>query len=230
MEKKLKAIGYVRVSTEEQAASGLSIEAQEAKIRQYCQLNDLELVRIYCDAGVSGKSLNRPMVQEALRALHTKEAQTLVVLKLDRLSRSTRDILDLADLCQKEEWCLASLSEKLDTCSASGRLVLSVLASMVQFEREQGVERTRLALQAKRSRGELVGEVPVGFRLADDKKTLLPDEREQAAITKIKVLRERKNLSFGAIATVLNAVGIRAKQGGNWHRRVVQRAYERSLS
>ncbi|MGD0089888.1 MAG: recombinase family protein [Planctomycetota bacterium] len=219
-----QAIAYLRVSTEEQAASGLSLEAQELKIRAYCVANDLELVRVLCDAGVSGKNItDRPQLQAALEMLRAKKAGVLVVLKLDRLSRSTRDILDLADRCQKEGWCLASLSEKLDTCSAAGRLVLSVLASMAQFEREQGAERTRLALQQKRVRRELTGEVPFGWSLGSDGKALVPVDAEQATLRKIKAFRE-KGLSYGKIARLLSIVRVPTKQGRtDWHPQVVYR-------
>jgi len=215
----IKALGYVRVSTEEQSREGVSLGAQRDKIKAYCSLHDAELLAIEEDAGISGKALgNRSGLQSCLNQLRAGEANALVVLKLDRLSRSTRDVLDISDLFRREVWALHSVSEKLDTSSASGRFVLSVLASLSQMEREVIGERTSMALQFKKSRGERLGTTPFGFRTEciDGENQLLPVDQEQGIIHRMARLRS-SGATLQSIADTLNADGIPTKRSGRWH-------------
>src|SRR5436190_14718584 len=106
---KTKAIGYVRVSTDEQAAEGYSLDAQRAKLAGYAVANDLDLIAVLADEGLSGKSTsNRPALLEALRSIKAGEAEALIVVKLDRLSRSTRDALELVERSGRQGWSLHS--------------------------------------------------------------------------------------------------------------------------
>ena len=165
----MKAIAYLRVSTEDQAAKGVSLEVQRAKIAAYALLYELELVAVIEDAGASGKSLNRPGLQRALAMLEAAEAEALIVMKLDRLTRSVRDLGELVDRhFAPGRAALLSVGEQIDTRSAAGRLVLNVLTSVAQWERETIVERTTVALAPKRARGERIGAIPYGYRLAAD--------------------------------------------------------------
>src|SRR5947207_9644845 len=106
-------LGYARVSTDEQAREGVSLDAQAAKIRSYCSLHDLTLERVLVDEGLSGAGLNRPALQALLTAIDAGQISGVVVYKLDRLSRSTRDLLDLVDRCEEAGVALHSLQEKL---------------------------------------------------------------------------------------------------------------------
>jgi DNA invertase Pin-like site-specific DNA recombinase len=214
-----RALAYLRVSTDEQI-SGVSLDAQQHRIRAYCEAQGYTLCGTYCDAGLSGKSMDRPQLQEALALLREKKADCLVVLKLDRLSRSTRDILDLADRCQKEGFTLVSLSENLDTSSAAGRFVLSVLGSIAQLEREQTAERTRQALRFLREHRR-VGELRYGFALAEDGKTLVPIEAEQQNIRRIVALRA-KGLSYAKIAELLSIICTTKQGKAKWSAKVVR--------
>jgi site-specific DNA recombinase len=210
-----RTLGYVRVSTEEQATAGVSLDAQRAKVRAYCDLHDLTLVDVVADEGVSGKRAdNRPGLQEALRRLRNGEADALVVLKLDRLSRSVRDTLDLVEKCGREGWALHSISEKLDTGSAAGRFVVTVLAALAQMEREQIGERTRSAMAHMKAQGRLVGAVPFGFDLDADGTSLVPVAEEQAVIS--EVLEMAQTMSQRGVAAALNARGIKTKRGKGW--------------
>lgn len=140
---KTRAVAYVRVSTEKQADAGQSLEAQQAKLAAYASLYELELVEVVVDAGVSAKTLNRPGLQRALAMLESGAADALVVVKLDRLTRSVRDLGELVEGVFAEKGAaLLSVSEQIDTRSAAGRLVLNVLASVSQWEREAIGERT----------------------------------------------------------------------------------------
>lgn len=210
----MKAIGYVRVSTDEQAESGVSLAAQEQKIRAYCDLYDLELVEICSDAGASGKTLDRPGLDRVLRSLTARNAEAVVVAKLDRLTRSVIDLGALLDEYFGEKFQLLSVSEQVDTRTAAGRLVLNILTTVAQWERETIGERTSIALQHKKRNGEYTGgRVPYGKRLEDGR--LVDDIEEQAAVTVAKKLRTR-GMSLRKIGTELLRRDIRPRTGNSF--------------
>lgn len=221
----MRVVGYIRVSTDGQEASGLGLEDQEAKVRAYCQLYDLELVAIHRDAA-SGKSLNRPGLQAALAALKAGEAAGIIVAKLDRLTRSVKDMGTLLDGYFRETFAFHSVGEQINTTTAAGRLVLNVLTSVAEWERETISERTSAAMAVKRTRGEKTGgTVPFGHDVVKGK--LVPNHAEQQAIRRIKQLRSQ-GYSYNRIAKALDAEGIPAKTGGKWHPYAVQKIYERA--
>jgi DNA invertase Pin-like site-specific DNA recombinase len=213
----MKVIGYVRVSTEEQAVHGQSLDAQRAKLEAYAALYGLELVKVVVDAGVSGKTLDRPGLQTALASLRKGEADGLLVAKLDRLSRSVRDWALLVDgyFGERSGKQLFSVADSIDTRTAAGRLVLNLLMSVSQWEREAIGERTKDALRHKIVKGERCGKVRFGFDLGADGRTLIPNEREQEALRLIRQLRDAGE-SLRDIAAVLNARGIHTKEGRTW--------------
>ena len=136
-----KAIGYVRVSTVMQANEGVSLDAQKAKIKAYCEFNDLELVEIVVDAGKSAKNTDREGLQTCLEKLANGEATELVVFKLDRLSRKVLDVLNLINAIEACGGSLHSISEKLDTSSALGKFFVNMTAALAQLESNQISER-----------------------------------------------------------------------------------------
>ncbi len=221
----MKAIGYIRVSTEEQAESGLSMSHQAAKIEAYCLAMDIELVAMIEDSGKSAKNLNRPGLQKALEMLKGKEAEALVILKLDRLTRSVKDLGALVELFEKTGAALVSVQDSINTRTAAGRLVLNVLGSVAQWEREAIGERTAAALHEKRRQGKLAGNIPYGFNLADDGETLIPNPQEKKALEIMQELRNR-GLSLRTIARELESRGIKAKNGGKWHAKVISQIVE----
>ena len=210
----MKVLGYVRVSTEEQAELGVSLEAQQAKLTAYAGLYDLELLEVIVDAGVSAKSFTRPGLQRALSMLRKGKAQGLLVAKLDRLTRSMRDLGALVeDELVKGKWALLSVAEQLDTRTASGRLVLNILGSVATWERDAIGERTREALSYKRSRGERISlHAPYGYRVALEGKVLVEDEAEQALLAAIREARQR-GLSQRAIVAELAQKGFTTRKG-----------------
>ena len=197
MPRKIKAVGYVRVSTEEQAREGLSLDAQEEKIRAYCTAKGWRLVRIYRDEGFSGKDLNRPGLQSLIQDLRNNGIEAVVVAKLDRLTRSVRDLGYLIDDLF-DGVALASVEESLDTTTAGGRFVLNILGAVAQWERETIAERTRNTLRFKRERGEWVGRIPYGFKIGPDGR-LVEDPEEIKNIQQMKRLR-RRGRSYREIA------------------------------
>lgn len=209
----MKAIGYIRVSTNEQATQGVSLEAQRAKIRAYCDLYSLELVEVLEDAGKSAKNLNRPAMQEILDRIKRKDVEAIVILKLDRLTRSVRDLADIMELVSKRGISLVSVEEKLDTGTAAGRMVLNVMATVSQWEREIIGERTKTAMQHKKQQGQVVGTVPFGFERQGNR--LVPIRQEQEAISFMRILKD-SGLSFRRIADELKQRGIQTKKGGRW--------------
>jgi DNA invertase Pin-like site-specific DNA recombinase len=225
----MKVIGYIRVSTEEQATNGQSLDAQRAKLEGYAVLYDLELVGIIVDAGISAKSLNRPGLQEALAQLRRGAADGLVIAKLDRLTRSVGDWQKLIDgyFCEKAGKQLFSVADSIDTRTAAGRLVLNVLLSVAQWERETIAERTADALQHKIRKGERCGKVRFGFNLAADGKTLIPNAQEQEAVRLTKELRATGH-TLRQIAEELNRRGIATKEGGSWKHTAVNRILSRA--
>ncbi|MEE9311484.1 MAG: recombinase family protein [Planctomycetota bacterium] len=218
MNKQTTAIGYIRVSTEGQALEGISLEAQEAKIRAYCELNDLELLRVYADKGLSAKRAdNRPELQSALAALQTGKGTAFIVYKLDRLARCTIDALEIAKMLDKHGASLHSLNEKLDTGSAMGRFFFTLVASLAEMERGIIAERTTAAHNYKRSQGQACGHVPFGYDLANDGKTLVENPAEQAVLSLIESL-QIEGKSQREIILVLNSRGLPTKRGGTWKR------------
>lgn len=210
-----RTIAYLRVSTDKQADHGVSLSAQENKVRAYCELYDLDLVDVIVDRGVSAKTLNRPGLQEALRRLDEDEADNLLVVKLDRLTRSVRDLGTLLDnyFNRRGGPGLMVVAEQVDTRSAAGRLVLNVLMSVAQWEREAIGERTSTAMRHMRDRGEYTGgRVPYGWAIGPDGSTLVPVAREQNAIILAKALRER-GLSIRQVGAALVAEGFLPRTG-----------------
>lgn len=219
-----RTVAYIRVSTDKQAEHGVSLDAQRAKIEAYSALYDLDLVEVVVDAGVSAKSLDRPGLVRALNMLRTGGADAVLVVKLDRLTRSVRDLGDLVDrYFAGGKWALLSVGEQIDTRSAAGRLVLNVLASVAQWEREATGERTSAALRHKAAQGEFTGgEAPYGFTVAADGVHLEQCPAEQAVLTEARALRAA-GLSLRAVAAELAALGFRSRTGRDFPAKAIMR-------
>lgn len=209
-----RVIGYVRVSTDKQADKGVSLEAQRAKIESYAELYDLEIVEMVVDAGLSAKTLDREGLQRALAMLRAGQADAIVVLKLDRLTRSVVDLGTLvADYFGSGKHALLSVSEQIDTRSAAGRLVLNVLASVSAWEREAIGERTSTALRHMASQGEFTGgQAPYGFNVAPDGEHLASVEAEQRVIARVAELAAR-GYSLRSISAALASEGAFNRRG-----------------
>lgn len=220
----MKVIGYVRVSTEEQASAGVSLDAQRAKLEQYAALYDLELVDVVIDAGASAKNLRREGLTRALAALEAGEAEALLVCKLDRLTRSVRDLADLLERYFGNRFALLSVAEKVDTSSAAGRMILNIMATVSQWEREVIGERTSAALQHKLANGEHVGAPALGFEVVDGR--LAQVDTEQETVNRIAELHAAGHV-LRDIAATLAIEGRTTKRGGQWHPQTVARVIKR---
>jgi site-specific DNA recombinase len=205
-----RVIGYVRVSTEEQSAS---VEAQRGQIEAYCALYGLVLASVVVDQGVSGRTTEREGLGRVLGALEARKAQGVVVAKLDRLTRSVRDLGALLELSEAQGWSLCSVGEQLDTRTATGRLVANVLGSVAQWERETISERTRAALAVKKAQGVRIGRPPEAI-----------DHQVHERVRQLKA----DGLSLPAIAAACEAEGLTAPRGGKrWHPTTVRRVLAR---
>src|SRR5258706_9687992 len=225
----MKTIGYVRVSTDRQAERGISLEAQEAKIRAMATVQGADLIDVIVDGGESAKSLNRPGLQRLMALVNAGKVQAVVVAKLDRLTRSVKDLCGLLELFEKRKVALISVAEALDTGSAAGRLVITIMGAVSQWEREAIGERTRDGMRHKKSNGERVGNIEYGFRLATDGEHLEPDPQEQTVLTTIRDLRA-KRCTLRGIAAELNARGWRTRRSSAWRLEHVARIVGRRKS
>jgi len=218
-----RIVAYIRVSTDKQAEHGVSLDAQRAKVEQYAALYDLELVAVEVDALSAKTTAARPALARALAMLDAGTADGLLVVKLDRLTRSVRDLGDLIEsYFGSRGAALISVSENVDTRTAAGRLVLNVLASVGQWEREAIGERTSAAMQHKKAAGETTGTAPYGYRVAADGVRLEEDAAEQRALALVRDLRA-EGLSLRAIGDRLTAAGCTPRTGRSWHPQTVAR-------
>jgi DNA invertase Pin-like site-specific DNA recombinase len=215
------AVGYVRVSTEEQAREGVSLDAQRGKVEAYCRLHGLALAHVWADEGRSGKRAdNRPGLQKAIQRA-CQGRGVLVVYSLSRLARSTRDAIEIAERLAEAGADLVSITEKIDTTTPVGRFFFTTIAALAQLERDQISERTVLALAHKRAQKQRVsGMIPYGYRLAEDGVTLAEAPEEQAAVALVQEMRTR-GYSTRRIGSELLRLGIRPRCGTHWHPKVI---------
>lgn len=207
-------IGYLRVSTEEQASSGLGLEAQRDTIQRYADNHGWDIIW-YVDEGKSAKNLDRPELQAALQRLHPmpkkRDADGLVIAKLDRLSRSVPDFAGVLELARARRWSLVAIDLGVDTSTPTGELIANVMMSVAQWERRIIGERTSAALQIAKRNGVKLG-----------RPATLPD----TAAVRLLALRQ-SGLPFSKIAAALNTEGIPAALGGVWHTSTVAKAHAR---
>jgi DNA invertase Pin-like site-specific DNA recombinase len=206
----MRVVGYVRVSTAEQADSGAGLDAQRRALRDEAVRRGWTLVDVFEDAGASGKSLSgRPGLKAALEAVESGRADALAVAKLDRLSRSVHDFAGLVARAQKRGWALVALDLGLDMTTPAGGLVANVMASVAEWERRVIAERTRAALAARRAQGVRLGR---------------PRAMGSEAVERVRELAAL-GLSSAEIARQLNREGVETPTGrGRWHPPGVRRA------
>jgi DNA invertase Pin-like site-specific DNA recombinase len=207
----------------------VSLEVQRAKLTAYAQAMDLDLVEVFADEGASAKNLKRPGIQAALRAMHEGAADGLLVCKLDRLTRSLMDLHKLlaSHFGEKAGKSLISLGESIDTRSASGRMLINLLMTVAEWEREIIGERTRDALQFRKRQGVQLGRPAYGWTrstLVDPATERLIVERRQdedAIAAEIRAARAAGE-TYQAIADRLTARHVPTKRGGQWSNKVVR--------
>jgi DNA invertase Pin-like site-specific DNA recombinase len=214
-----RAIAYVRVSTQEQADHGISLEAQEARIRAYVTMRGLELVKVVIDAGVSAGKYTldeREGGKLVLAAVRSGLVRHVIALKLDRLFRDAEDALHHTKAWDKAGVSLHLIDlggASIDTSTAMGRMFLTMMAGFAEMERNLTAERTIAALDRKREKGERLGVLPYGKCVDADGVHLIDHPTEQAVIATVRELRA-SGLSHRAIAAELNHRGMVNRAGG----------------
>lgn len=220
-----QAVAYIRVSTEKQANEGISLEAQQSRIEQWCKTNGYELAGVYVDAGISGKSMEtRKELLAALAAL--KKGMALVSYSLSRLARSTKDALVIGELVAKKQADMVSLSEQIDTTTAAGKMMFQMMAVLAEFERNLVAERTANALQHKKRTGQkYTNKTPYGFEAIEGR--LVEVKQEAAVVADIQAARA-SGATLQAIANDLNGRGIPTKTGKQWQPATIHLLLKRS--
>ena len=206
----MRAISYTRVSTDDQAESGLGLDAQTATVRAAIEQRGWDLVAEHADEGRSGKDLNRPALADALDRLDRGDADVLVVAKLDRLSRSVLDFAAIAEQARRRGWSVVALDVDVDTTTPTGELVANITSSVAQWERRIIGQRTSEAMQAMKRRGVRLGR-PV--EVGDETRHRIAANRDAG-------------MSLRAIAEALNTEGVPTARGGLWHASTIRRVLD----
>ena len=216
-------VGYIRVSTDEQVKSGISLDVQDSKIRDYAKLNDFDLSKVIHDEGESGKDLKRPGMEEVIQLVISRKIDGIIVYKLDRLSRKVIDTLNLIEQFDRHGIAFHSITEHIDTKTAMGKFFITILSALAQMERDMISERTKTALNYKRSKGGLAGGIPYGYTSKGEKKesVLIKDDMEQKIL---RTILEAHNAggSYNKIANELNRQGIPSRCNGKWYPQTIK--------
>lgn len=212
----MNAIAYCRVSTFEQRDEGASLDMQRERIAAWCAPNGYELDSSYVEVMSGGRADNRPELQKAITAA-CKLRGVLVVFSLSRLARSVKDTIAIAERLERSGANLVSLSERIDTTSALGKMVFRLLSTLNEFERDQLAERTANAMaHLRRANRRISSRIPLGYDLSPDGNTLLINPEEQKIVARICAWR-RRGMTMDAIAESLHRTGTPTKAGGRWH-------------
>lgn len=208
-------VKYRRVSTDEQATRGVSLEAQDEAIGAYCRREGLCMAEGFCDPGRTGGDMQRPGLQGALHALDSGCYAGVIVSALDRLTRSIGDFEYLLKRYFLRGYRLVVVHDQVDLDSAAGRMLARIRIVVGQHELERTAERTAEAMTHKRSRGERLGTVPYGWRVGADGKML---ERDHFELGVIGVMQDHRRIpwSYRRIAAYLNEMGAQTRRGGQW--------------
>lgn len=226
------ALGYIRVSTDEQVRGGISLEAQESRIRAYCELKGMTLSKVIRDEGVSASTPieERPSGRDLVAALSSRKAQSVVAIKLDRLFRDAVDCLTKVGQWDDSGIAMHVIDlggNSIDTKSAAGRFMLTVMAGAAEMERNLIIERTKAALTLKRARREkLGGIIPYGWSV--QKGRLVARPQEQPVLREI-LSKRSAGLGYRAIAALLNERGLKPRMGKRWYGTTVRSICLRAL-
>ena len=210
-EKKVAGL-YIRVSTEDQAREGFSLPEQEKRLRAMCEYKGYEIYKLYKDAGISAKTGNyRPAFEELLQDIREKKCNTIVVLKLDRLTRSVFDLEGIMRFLEENNAYLDCANEEINTTNSSGKLVARMLTSVSQNEIERTSERTKFGLVGAIKEGHIPGKNPLGYKR--DGKKLVIDPLTKDIVKRIYDLYF-EGKSYSNIATIFNQEEVLGKT--NW--------------
>ncbi|UTG84507.1 recombinase family protein [Bacillus paranthracis] len=181
---------YIRVSTEEQAREGFSISAQREKLKAYCESRNWDDYKFYVDEGLSAKDTNRPQLRTMLSHIEQGLITTVLVYKLDRLTRSVMDLYKLIDIFDKYNCSFKSHTEEYDTSTAMGRMFITIVAVLAQWERENLGERVRMGQIEKARQGKYSAKAPFGFNKDKDDVLVINEEESKVVLDMVKRIEE----------------------------------------
>lgn len=233
MTEQRKAIAYIRVSTDEQAISELSLEAQHREVVAYAERSGVDIVSVLADENESASTLNRPAMSGLLMQVDSGQVDAVIISKLDRLTRRIKDFMSLLQRMRKarragggEGVDLISSAESLDTGSATGQIVINIMDSISQWDREVIGERTSAVLQDLKAQGKSTGNPNYGFEAGEDGK-LIKNEQEQAVLQRVAELRDQGK-SWARVASSLTDAGVRTRRGTVFSRQGLSKIAKRA--
>ncbi len=177
-----KAAIYVRVSTEEQAKEGFSLAGQEQALKDHAKLLGYTVYKIYKDEGKSAKDMHRPAMQQMLKDAEKHYFSAIIVYKLDRFSRSLKDLILTIEKLKEIDVDFVSVQDRIETASASGKLMFHIISSFAEFERDIISERTRFGMAEKAKEGGVVSKAPLGYRIIEGKLSIDAEQAEKVRI------------------------------------------------
>ena len=223
-EKKVAGL-YIRVSTEDQAREGFSLPEQEKRLRAMCEYKGYEIYKVYEDAGISAKTGNsRPGFEELLQDIRDKKCNTIVVLKLDRLTRSVFDWEKIIRFLEENDAYLDCANDDINTTNANGKMISRILTSVSQNEIERTSERTKFGLAGAIKEGHIPARAPLGYK--HENKKLVPDPLTKDIVLRIYDLYF-EGKSYYNIATLFNEEKVLGKD--NWRNSTIQTILENEI-
>lgn len=227
----IKIVGiYVRVSTEEQALNGFSINAQIEKLSSYCKLKNWEIFDVYKDSGISGKNIeDRIELKRLINDIKNNKVKNVLVYKIDRLTRSTKDLIELVELFNKYNCSFNSFTENIDTLSPTGRMFIKIIGIFAEFERENIVERVKLGLERKVREGYTIASKNISYGYAKIKGEKIQNICKFEAYIVRKIFNMYlDNYSFTSIANYLNKYGVKTKNNNKWTYKTIKKVLTNS--
>lgn len=223
----MRVAGYIRVSTEEQAKEGYSLEAQRDKLASFCRSQDWTLVEVYVEEGKSAKDTNRPELKRMMSDAKDGHYDIILVYRLDRLTRSVMDLYELLRTFEAHDIKFKSATEIYDTTTAMGKLFITIVAALAQWERENLSERVRFGMEELVREGKWHGgPVPYGYSWDGNMLNIIPEEAD--------VLRELRKLymsgeGFASVSRSLNLDKNKHKRGTKWNAQSVWAALDNPI-
>ena len=215
-----RAAIYTRVSTEDQAKEGFSLDAQLEKLRSYCKARDWEIGGEYIDDGYSGRYVKRPAYKRMMNEV--EKWDILLVIKMDRIHRNSKNFMLMMEELKKNGKEFVSMTESLDTSTAMGRFVMDIIQRIAQLESEQIGERVYIGMEQKaRTVGGVLGfNIPYGYDYSEGKLKITEDE---ARTVKDIYSWYKEGKSLGEIVKMLNSSKIPTKKGGFWAKKTISK-------
>jgi DNA invertase Pin-like site-specific DNA recombinase len=214
----MRAALYARVSTEDQAKEGFSLDAQMKKLEAYCRSKGWTPIGHFIDEGYSGRNTNRPEYKRMMESMD--DWDVLLVMKIDRIHRDSMNFMLMMDDFKRKGKEFSSVQDKFDTTNASGRLFMDIMQRIAQFESEQMGERVKMGMErkAKHGTGHLGSGHPYGYRYDNGK---LEIEEDEASVVRMIYAMSEEGSSLATIARTLNEASIQAKKGGQWNKQSI---------